>query len=133
MKIKILSILALASSLVLSGCGGNINNVVISDYKSEIYTDDDIESAFHTVKTYFKLNFDDCKLTKLGYYGDTYSDEFNEYAERYDADEAIIIGSSFDVSTKKRGDGLSEGSTHHYCWILVRNENEDWKCADYGY
>lgn len=133
MKIKILSILVLASSLVLSGCGGNINNVVISDYKSEIYTDDDIESAFRTVKTYFKLNFDDCKLTKLGYYGDTYSDEFNEYAKRYDADEAIIISSSFDVSNKERGDGLSKGSTHHYCWILVRNENEDWKCADYGY
>jgi len=82
---------------VLAGCGGknsggNIDNVQIPDWKpSEIYSDSDIEAAFQTVKDYFGNEFDGCTLTKLSYPGDTYADEFDEWAEQYDADEAIVI------------------------------------------
>ena len=133
MKVKTLSILILLSSLTLSGCGGDVRNVNISGFQSYIYTDDDIENAFKSVKSYFKSNFDGCTLTKLGYYGDAYSDEFNEYAERYNASEAIIIGSSFFTNEKKRNDGLSENSVYNYHWILVRNENKNWETVDFGY
>jgi hypothetical protein len=75
---------------VLAGCsgknsGGNIDNVQIPDWKpSEIYSDSDIEAAFQTVKDYFGNEFDGCTLTKLTYPGDTYADEFYEWAEQYD-------------------------------------------------
>ena len=86
---------ALIMIFVLAGCsgknsGGNIDNVQIPDWKpSEIYSDSDIEAAFQTVKDYFGNEFDGCTLTKLSYPGDTYADEFDEWAEQYDADEAI--------------------------------------------
>lgn len=130
---KIFSILLLTVSLLLTGCGGDVRNVDISAFQSYIYTDDDIENAFKSVKSYFKSNFDDCTLTKLSYCGDTYSSEFNEYAERYNASEAIIISSSFFTNEKERNDGLSENSVYNYNWILVRNENKNWKTVDFGY
>lgn len=130
---KIFSILLLTVSLLLTGCGGDVRNVDISAFQSYIYTDDDIENAFKSVKSYFKSNFDDCTLTKLGYYGDAHSDEFNEYAEKLNAGEAIIITSSFFTNEKERGDGLSKDSVYNYHWILVRNENEKWEVFDYGY
>lgn len=101
---------ALIMIFVLAGCGGknsggNIDNVQIPDWKpSEIYSDSDIEAAFQTVKDYFGNEFDGCTLTKLTYPGDTYADEFYEWAEQYDADEAIVILSSFDVDSSG-GDG----------------------------
>ena len=50
---------ALIMIFVLAGCGGknsggNIDNVQIHDWKpSEIYSDNDIEAAYQTVKDYF--------------------------------------------------------------------------------
>ena len=50
--------------LLLTACGGgNTDNVEIPDWKpSEIYTDDEIESAFQTVEEYFSKEFNGCIL-----------------------------------------------------------------------
>lgn len=124
----------------LGGCGekhsgGNIDNVQISDWKpSEIYSDSDIEAAFQTVKDYFKSEFDGCTLTKLYYPGDTYADEFHEWAEQYDADEAIVILSSFDVDSSGGDGSLNPDSTYDdWNWILIRNHGGDWEHVDHGY
>ena len=120
---------ALIMIFVLAGCGGknsggNIDNVQIPDWKpSEIYSDSDIEAAFQTVKDYFGNEFDGCTLTKLTYPGDTYADEFYEWAEQYDADEAIVILSSFDVDSSGGDGSLNPDSTYDdWKWILIRNE-----------
>lgn len=139
MKKKTFIIIALVM-ILLTGCsgknnGGNINNVQISDWKpSEIYSDEDIEAAYQTVKDYFGKEFGGCTLTKLYYPGDTYSDEFQEWAKQYDADEAIIIVSSFDVDSSG-GDGSLEPNTTYddWNWILIRDHGGDWKHVDHGY
>lgn len=132
--------IVLVMMLVLTGCstkskGGNIEHVRTHDWKpSEIYSDDDIETAFQTVKDYFGREFDGCTLTDLSYPGDTCVDEFKEWAEQYNADEAIVILSSFDVDSSGGDGSLNPDSTYEdWNWILIRNDGEDWVHADHGY
>lgn len=137
-KVNIFIIL-LTMALIFTGCVGNsggiVDNVKTPDRKpSEIYSDDDIDKAFQTVKDYFKKEFDGCTLTKLYYPGDDHADEFKEWAKQYDADEAIVISSSFDVD-ESGGDGsLNPNSTYdNWKWILVRSKGGNWKHVDHGY
>lgn len=137
---KILCIIAIISmGFILTACGGrnggNIDSVQVPDWKpSGIYSDDDIEAAYQTVKDYFSDKFYGCTLTKLYYPGDTFVDEFNEWAERYDADEAIIILSSFDVDSSGGDGSFNPNSTYNdWNWILIRNNGGDWEHVDYGY
>ena len=140
MKKATLVIITLIMTLIFTGCGrkdsvGNIDNVKVPDWKpSEIYSDDDIEAAYKTVKYYFSNEFDGCTLTKLYYPGDTYADEFNKWAEQYDADEAIVLLSSFDVDSSGGDGSLNPDSTYDdWQWILIRNDGGDWEHADHGY
>lgn len=116
-------------------CGGwgNVKNVQILEWESAIYSDDDIEAAFQTVKKEF-WNYTDCTLTELYYAGDDRANEFNEIAERRKYDEAIIILSTFDTGSSSFYDGFNNNSTY-YDWnfILVRNAGGDWKVVDAGY
>ena len=137
---KILRIIAIISMVfILTACGGrnggNIDSVQVPDWKpSGIYSDDDIEAAYQTVKDYFSDKFYGCTLTKLYYPGDIFVDEFNEWAERYDADEAIIILSSFDVDSSGGDGSFNPNSTYNdWNWILIRNNGGDWEHVDHGY
>lgn len=126
---------------LLSACGGkeanrgNIENVDIPDWiPSDIYTDDEIESAFQTVMDYFSQEFDGCTLTKLYYPGDTFADEFSEWAAQYETEEAIVIYSDFDVDSFG-GDGSLEPNTTYedWSWVLVRDAGGEWKLVTNGY
>lgn len=130
--------IALVMLLIFSGCGrkgGNIDNVQILDREpSEIYSDKDIEAAYQTVKNYFGKEFDGCTLTKLYYSGDAHADEFDEWAEQYNADEAIVILSSFDVDSSGGDGSFNPNSTYdNWNWILIRNNGKKWEHADHGY
>ncbi|MCD8029204.1 MAG: hypothetical protein LUF02_11245 [Erysipelotrichaceae bacterium] len=72
--------------LFITGCRYQ-NNMSISN----IYTNEDIDEAITCVKTYFKDNYGGCTLIDTYYVGDSYEEEFKEYALIYDVDEAIII------------------------------------------
>ena len=140
MKRIIPAVLALIMALLFAGCGGkagggNIDSVHVPDWKpSEIYSDDDIEAAFQTVKDYFSDEFDGCTLTKLYYPGDTCADEFHEWAEQYGADEAIVLLSSFDVDSSGGDGSLNPNSTYDgWNWILIRSDGGDWEHVDHGY
>ena len=77
---------------------------------SDIYTDADIQAAMDTVMTYFETEFQGCTLTQLRYPGDASADLFTEWAQEYEADEAIVLYSSFDTDTSG-GDGSLEPNT----------------------
>ena len=134
---KIICMVAvLATVFNLAACGGGkVDNVRVSDWKpSEIYTDSEIEDAIQTVKEYFKREFDGCTLTKIGYVGDTFADEFAKRAQQYNADEAIILYSSFDVDSSGGDGSLNPNSTYdNWQWILVRNGDGAWRHVDHGY
>lgn len=133
-------LITLMMTFAFTGCGGKnggeiIDNVQIPDWKpSEIYSDSDIEAAYQTVKDYFRSEFGGCTLTKLYYPGDTYADRFDEWAKRYDVDEAIVILSSFYVDSSGGDGSFNPNSTYDYWqWILIRNTGGDWECVSHGY
>ncbi len=140
MKRSFLVVIVLTTLLLFTGCsiknkGGNIDHVKIVDEKSsEIYSEDDLETAYETVKDYFSSEFDGCTLTTLYYPGDTYADEFDEWAEQYGFEEAIVICSAFDVDASGGDGSLNPNSTYDdWKWILIRNDRGEWEHVDHGY
>ena len=134
---KVISVFAaLFIALALAACqGGNVSAVETVEWQaSEIYTDDDIESALKTVKNYFSREFEGCTLTKLRYSGDDHADEFKKWAEQYNSDEAIVIYSDFDVDSSGGDGSLMPDSTYtDWNWILVRDSGGAWRHATHGY
>lgn len=144
MKRFIIVVIAFAFLLV-AGCTGkeNINSgnekesskVSIVEWEtSAVYTDADIKSAMETVIAYFEAEFKGCTLKELSYPGDVLTDLFNEWAEEYKADEAIVLESSF-VTDASGGDGtLNPNSSYNgWQWILVRDNGGTWEVKTYGY
>ena len=141
MKImKKLPLLVLAL-LLLMGCQAKPaaddtdSNVPIVKWEhSEIYTDADIQAAMDVVTAYFEAEFQDCTLTQLRYPGDASADLFTEWAQEYEADEAIVLYSSFDTDASG-GDGSLDPNTTYddFQWILVRDNGGTWEVKTYGY
>ena len=71
--------------MMLCACGGDVSNVEQKFAGSEIYSQEDIDSAAVVVKKYFKSNFKGCTLTDIVYPGDD-EEQFNALADEYDAD-----------------------------------------------
>lgn len=135
MKKAICAALVLCILFSLSGCGGDVSQVEIVEWApSALYTDWEIKSAMNTVIRYFGRGFDGCTLTQLSYPGDSDAQKFEEWAEQYDADEAIVIYSSFDVDGSGRSASLEPNSTYNnWSWVLVRNHGGRWKHKTHGY
>jgi len=62
------------------------------------------------------------------------ADLFTEWAEECEADEAIVLYSSFDTDASG-GDGSLEPNTTYddFQWILVRDNGGTWEVKTYGY
>lgn len=136
MKKLLCIIAALAIALTLSACrGGDVSKAQTLDWgSSAIYSDRDISEAIWAAKNYFGKYFEGCTLITIGYIGDDHADAFAQWAQQYDADQAIVLISSFDVD-ESGGDGsLNPGTTYkNWQWILVRNKGGSWKHATHGY
>ena len=93
-----------------------------------------IQDAKDAVTTYFEAEFKGCTLTQLCYSGDASADLFTEWAEECEADEAIVLYSSFDTDASG-GDGSLEPNTTYddFQWILVRDNGGTWEVKTYGY
>ena len=102
--------------------------------RSDLHTDADIQDAKDAVTIYFEAEFQGCTLTQLRYPGDASADLFTEWAEECEADEAIILYSSFDTDASG-GDGSLEPNTTYddFQWILVRDNGGTWEVKTYGY
>ena len=75
----------------------------------------------------------DSTMTALRYPGDQ-TEVFQRWAERYDADQAVVVTSDFDVD-ESGGDGsLNPNSTYSdWEWVLVRDEGGQWTVQTWGY
>ncbi len=120
--------------LACTGCG-NVSWAKVEAWEpSDIYSDREISSAMRTVKNYFWKNFDGCTLTELRYAGDGSAEVFDGWAEQYDADEAIVLYSSFDVGASGGDGSLNPNSTYkNWAWILVRSKGGAWEHKTHGY
>lgn len=127
-------VLVLVGMLGLVACGGNTKNVKITDYSSEIYSDAEIDSAIDVAIDYFEKYFDGCTLTEITYLGDDELDDFQEFAERNNADDVIVLISDFEVDASGGDGSLEPNSTYtDWNWILVRTDGGQWEHVDHGY
>lgn len=133
-RIIILIILVLIIVSVLYSCTGHTMIAKTSEYTSEMYTDSEIEAAIDVAKQYFRLHFYGCTLTEITYAGDEESKGYRDWALRNDADEVIVLISSFDVGPSGGDGSLNRNSTYtDWKWILVRKTGGKWQHADHGY
>lgn len=118
----------------LTACGGSVKDLKITKVESELYTNDEIDSAIETIVQEFKKDWKGCTLKEIYYAGDETSMNHQDWADRNNVDEAIVLLSSFDVD-ESGGDGsLNPNDTYdNWMWILVRNDNGKWKHVDHGY
>ena len=119
---------------------GDVSEAEIVKVESEIYSQEDINKAIEVILEDFK-SWDGCKLTKIYYAGDeTVKEEMAEYTgegalERgYEADEMIILESSFQTDGSDNGSSLNSDATYdNWNWILVRSDGGQWRHVDHGY
>ncbi len=132
---KCLCILLLCISIIgLCACGGNIDNVTTHEVDSKTYSQDDISSAIKVIEKEFKRNWKGCTLKEIYYAGDDMSESHQDWADRHDADEAIVLLSTFDVDSSGGDGSLNPDSTYdNWMWILVRNNGGKWRHVDHGY
>ena len=134
MKKLIALVLALVCVIGLVACGGNVKNVKITDYSSEIYSDAEIKNAIDVAINYFKKNFEGCTLTEITYLGDDKLDNWQEFAERNNADDVMVLVSSFNVGASGGDGSLNPNDTYtNWKWILVRTNGGKWEHVDHGY
>ena len=118
----------------LSACSGNVNEVNTQSVESEIYSEEDIAAAIDTIKKEFKSNWNGCTLTEIYYAGDDSSKDHQNWADRNNADEVIVLLSSFDVDSSGGDGSLNPNSTYNdWMWILVRTNVGQWQHVDHGY
>lgn len=131
---KIKAIIAmLAVCFLIAGCG-DVSKVIILPSDSQLYSQNEIDSAIKVTKSYFKRYFDGCTMTELTYAGDEITNAHKEFATRHNADEVIVLTSSFDVDASGGDGSLNPNSTYDgWMWILVRNKNGNWRHVDHGY
>lgn len=132
---KILASLIVAVSLLsLAACENPAKNVDVIGADSELYTKSEIDAAADTVVKYFEDHFDGCVLTEMRYMGDDSAEVFAEWAEQYDAEQAIVLTSSFDVDASGGDGSLNPNTTYDgWQWILTRNADESWTLQTWGY
>ncbi|MBQ4140023.1 MAG: hypothetical protein IJD70_01690 [Clostridia bacterium] len=133
---KFLSLFLLcAIVLSLSSCSHAVVSFVeIPEYSSDVYSDEDIEAAINIVKQNIAEIEDRWTLLELSYIGDEWLDSYQDWADRNDADEVIVILSDFYISYFSDNPTMGAGQKYEdFNWILVRNEGEEWRIVDRGY
>ena len=113
---------------------GDVSNAKIIRVESEIYSNEEINSAIDVILEEFKENYNGCSLLEIKYIGDEKNNDYIDWATRHNKSEVIVFISNFKVGPNA-GDGVLNPNSEYegYSWILVRNENENWTYADCGY
>ena len=120
--------------LGLCGCGGDVSDVTIEPYHSDIYTNTDMRSAIDAVKLSFYFLFPSCTMTEITYAGDDPSQREAAGRDLPPDEELIVLLSTFDVAESGADGGLVPGKTYHdFKWILIRRNGGLWSLLSYGY
>lgn len=135
MKRIVTFLLVILLTLSLAGCGwGSTRGLKTKIGSSDVFTQEDIESAMGIVTEFFRKEFEGCTLKTLEYSEELPRDDAEEWAEQYDAEEAIVLLSSFTVGIYGSDGSLNPGSTYeNWQWILTRNSGEAWTLQTWGY
>ena len=134
MKKIVRTMLSILLVFSLSACGGNVSEVNTHNVESEMYSEEDIRAAIDTIKKEFKSDWKGCTLTEIYYAGDDRSKDHQDWADRNNADEVIVLLSSFNVDSSGGDGSLNPNSTYSdWNWVLVRTSGGQWQHVDHGY
>ena len=101
---------------------------------SQVYTQEEIEDAIAVVTAFFGKEFEGCSLLTIEYDEAQYLAEAQEWAEQYQADQAIVLESSFYVGICGGDGSLNQDEIYrNWKWILTRNYGEAWSLETWGY
>lgn len=133
----VLTILVVATALVLTANKGNVSKVNRVVGYSALYDNNLINEACRVVEQKFADEFEGCTLTELRY-DEEVENRFADEIVRYATDEEkelIILLSTFSTD-EKGGDGsFNPNDTYtNWQWHLVRNADKDsWEIISWGY
>lgn len=121
--------------LLLSACGGgDVSGAGRQVGNSELYAKGEIARAMDAAEKHFKAEFDGCKLLNLRYDEDKTRAEAAEWAVQYEADEAIVLLSDFEVDSSGSDGSLNPNDTYrNWKWVLTRSEKGAWELRTWGY
>ncbi len=112
-----------------SACTKNEDKPEILEWtQSEIYTDEEINSAIDVVCSEFR-HWKGCKLETITYAGDEMSMEHIDWATQYDLDQSLVLISSFSTNNNPQESFEKNKTYDGYKWILARNNDEKWHCV----
>lgn len=128
-------LLFLIASMLLTGCAaGDIRTAKILPAESTVYTQTEIQDAAKAAMHYFRAEFDGCTLTEITYAGDAESQDYQAWAERFGAQDVLVLTSTFTVDDTGGDGSLAPNSTYrNWKWIMVRAPGGTWQHADHGY
>lgn len=133
-KIIIVSITAVAIVAIMICLGifskGNIRNAEVDIGSSEIYTEDEIQSAIDVVLKKFKSM--PAVLNKIYYDEESSGQAAESLAKQYNADKVIILYTDFTTYSVALKHGLNPNSQYTYSWILTLTGNEKWQIQNFG-
>lgn len=138
-------LIAAASALVALGVlaalllpsGGNVQSAKHIAHATNLYTKEDIETAFDAIESEFASGFKGCMLKELRYDNETesqYLDKTPEHKQE-DAGDRIVVLSEFTTDWRAADEGFSPNERYEgWQWILTRpSQGAPWKVVDWGY
>jgi outer membrane biogenesis lipoprotein LolB len=129
-------VLLLAVCLLLAGCGSQ--DPVRTDrveVASDLYSQEDINKAIDAATAYMTRHGGGAQIIQIAYAGDDVNRDWQDKAEKYQADELIVltsdlkIGSSGDITLET---GRSS-SRENILWVLARTGGGDWMPVQHTY
>ncbi len=98
------------------------------------FTEAEVNEAIDMATAYFKRNFKGCSLQNISYDEDYSRERAEEWKAQYDADEAIVLLSSFTTDGRGGNGSLNANSTYKdWQWILTRKNGGKWELKTWGY
>ena len=89
---------------LISNFSSKENNAGIQNGETvQMYSQEEINSAIDVINKEFEKDQKGYTLKEIHYAGDKISEEHQEFAERYNADDVIVLVSTFDVDDYEKG------------------------------
>ena len=126
-------LMVLLCLLLLTACGGgDVSEVGRRIGVCERFSEREVAAAMDEVESFFRKEYDGCKLLRLEYDEEKTLKEAHAWSEEYGA-EAIVLQSDFYVDDSGRTVTLEPDETYrNYEWILTKT-TLGWKLQTWGY
>ena len=135
MRKRVIGICICLAFALLLGIGAYQAKIIKTpEVTSDLYSQEEITDAINVVKQEMNMNWKGCDLQEIYYAGDDTSKDCLDWATRNDADESLVLLSTFYVGNDCEDGSLEPDSMYeNWMWILVRSKDGQWKCVDWGY